>query len=217
FSYLGYAELTETIGTGTTLDVVLGISTSELTEVVVVGYGRQSRALSTQSVASVNAESFKNVPIQTPQQILQGQAAGVNMVNSSGLLGSEAQITIRGGSSLSAGGRPLYVVDGVPLNSNGPAYSQAQGGASAVNALININPNDIESISVLKDASAVAIYGARGSNGVILITTKKGTNIGQTRVNVDYFTGFSEPTELIEMMNADQWRQFRTEYLTANG
>src|SRR5690606_26741685 len=217
FSYLGYAELTETIGTGTTLDVVLGISTSELTEVVVVGYGRQSRALSTQSVASVNAESFKNVPIQTPQQILQGPAAGDNMVNSSGVVGSEAQITIRGGSSLSAGGRPLFVVDGVPLNNAGASYSQTQGAYSALNPLLNINPNDIESISVLKDASAVAIYGSRGANGVVLINTKKGANADKTTVNVDYFNGFSEPTELIPMMNADQWRQFRTEYLTARG
>lgn len=217
FRYLGYQIQRIRLGASDNVDVVLVEDAAYLSEVVVVGYGQQSRALSTQSIATVSAESFKNVPIQTPQQILQGQAAGVNMVNSSGLLGSEAQITIRGGSSLSAGGRPLYVVDGVPLNSNGPEYTQAQGGASALNPLININPNDIESISVLKDASAVAIYGSRGSNGVILITTKKGSNAGRTRVNVDYFNGFSEPTELIEMMNADQWRQFRTAYLQANG
>jgi TonB-linked SusC/RagA family outer membrane protein len=216
FSYIGYKTLVQSLSAGNNLDVTLGINASELSEVVVVGYGQQSRALSTQTVASVSSESFKNVPIQTPQQILQGQAAGVNMVNSSGVLGAEAQITIRGGSSLSAGGRPLYVIDGVPLNSAGAQYTQAQGGASALNPLININPNDIESMTVLKDASAVAIYGSRGSNGVILITTKKGTGQGKTKINADYFTGFSKPTSLEPMMNADQWRQFRTDYLTAN-
>ncbi|TDS13953.1 SusC/RagA family TonB-linked outer membrane protein [Sphingobacterium paludis] len=190
---------------------------STLDEVIVVGYGEQNRTLSTQSVSTIKAESFKNTPIQTPQQILQGQAAGVNMVNSSGVLGAEAQITVRGGSSLSAGGRPLYVIDGVPLNSAGAEYTQTQGGSSGLNPLLNINSSDIESVTVLKDAAAVAIYGSRGSNGVILIKTKSGAS-GKTKINVDYFNGFSHPTaDIDDMMNAQEWIQFRSDYLRANG
>lgn len=217
FRFLGYASQIVNIGANNVVNVSLISGSSELSEVVVVGYGQQSRALSTQVVSVVSSEAFKNMPIQTPQQILQGQAPGVNMVNSSGVLGSEAQITIRGGSSLSAGGRPLYVIDGVPLNSSGADYTLAQGASSALNPLININANEIESMTVLKDAAAVAIYGSRGANGVILITTKKGSSSEKTAITVDYFNGFSEPTKLEPMMNADQWRQFRSDYLTANG
>ena len=215
FSYIGYTTKEVLVGTNATIDVNLDIDTKQLSEVVVVGYGTQSRALSTQTVSSVDAESFKNVPIVSPQQILQGQAAGVNMVNSSGLLGSAAQITIRGGSSLNAGGQPLYVVDGVPLNTGD--YTQSQGGSSGLNPLLNINANDIESMSVLKDASAVSIYGSRGANGVVLIKTKSGQYNSKGAINFDYYTGFSKPTDILKYMTADQWRQFRTDYLTANG
>ncbi|WP_113660766.1 SusC/RagA family TonB-linked outer membrane protein [Pedobacter nanyangensis] len=215
-SYIGYATQTIEIGSGSVMNVSLSEDSKALSEVVVVGYGTQNKTLSTQSTGVVKADSFKNMPIQTPQQALQGQIAGVNMVNSSGVLGAEAQITVRGGSSLSAGGRPLYVIDGVPLNSSGADYTQTQGGSSALNPLLNISANDIESMTVLKDASAVAIYGSRGSNGVILITTKKGAS-GKTKINADFFTGFSEPTVLEEMMTADQFRQFRSDYLRANG
>lgn len=215
FSYLGYITQRLPIGGRSFIDVKLQPDASTLDEVVVVGYGEQNKLRNTQSVSTINAESFKNAPIQTPQQILQGQAAGVNMVNSSGVLGAEAQITIRGGSSIGAGGRPLYVIDGVPLNSAGAEYSQSQGGSSALNPLLNINATDIESVTVLKDAAAIAIYGSRGSNGVILIKTKSGA-AGKTKVNVDYFTGFSEPTAVInDMMNAEQWIQFRSDYLRA--
>lgn len=215
FTYIGYVIKDQAISASNILNVALVTDSKTLTDVVVVGYGQQSKALTTQSTATVNSNSFKNMPIQTPQQALQGQAAGVNMVNSSGVLGSEAQITIRGGSSLSAGGRPLYVVDGVPLNSNGADYTQTQGASSGLNPLLNISPNDIESMTVLKDASAVAIYGSRGSNGVILITTKRGAS-GKTRINADYQNGFSSPTSLEKMMNADQFRQFRSDYIRAN-
>nr|WP_276898210.1 TonB-dependent receptor [Pedobacter kyonggii] len=215
FSFIGYLVKNQAITASNTINVTLESDSKTLSDVVVVGYGQQSKALTTQTTATVKAESFKNMPIQTPQQALQGQAAGVNMINSSGVLGSEAQITIRGGGSISAAARPLYVVDGVPLNSNGSDYGQTQGGSSALNPLINISPNDIESMTVLKDASAVAIYGSRGANGVILITTKKGA-AGKTRITADYQNGFSSPTATDEMMNADQFRQFRTDYLKAN-
>ncbi|MCF8453297.1 MAG: TonB-dependent receptor [Pedobacter sp.] len=214
FTYIGYVSQEITIGSGSRIDVRLITDAKLLSEVVVVGYGAQSRALSTQSTSSVSAESFKNVPIISPQQILQGQAAGVNMVNSSGVLGSASQITIRGGSSLTAGGQPLYVIDGVPLNTG--SYTQTQGGGSGLNPLLNINANDIESMTVLKDASAAAIYGSRGSNGVILIKTKSGANNSATKINVDFFNGTSQPTEILKYMTADQWRTFRRDYLVAN-
>ncbi|MDY0905149.1 TonB-dependent receptor [Pedobacter sp. CFBP9032] len=215
YSFIGYTTKSVVISNTTTINVALTTDAKTLTDVVVVGYGQQSKALTTQSTTTVNSSSFKNMPIQTPQQALQGQAAGVNMVNSSGVLGAEAQITVRGGSSIGAGGRPLYVIDGVPLNSSGGDYSQAQGGSSSLNPLLNISANDIESMTVLKDASAVAIYGSRGSNGVILITTKKGAS-GKTRITAEYQNGFSSPTATEEMMNADQFRKFRTDYLRAN-
>lgn len=214
FTYIGFVTQEITIGVNNRVDVRMVTDSKQLSEVVVVGYGAQSRALSTQTLSTVNAESFKNSPIVSPQQILQGQAAGVNMVNSSGVLGAASQITIRGGSSLTAGGQPLYVVDGVPLNTGN--YTQAQGGASGLNPLLNINANDIESMTVLKDAAAVSIYGSRGSNGVVLIKTKSGANNTATKINVDYYTGTSQPTDILKYMTADQWRNFRKEYLTAN-
>ncbi len=217
FTYIGFVTQEVTVGTNNRVDLRMVTDAKQLSEVVVVGYGAQSRALSTQSVSTVNNESFKNQPIVSPQQILQGQAAGVNMVNSSGVLGASASITVRGGSSLTAGGQPLYVIDGVPLNTRN--YSQEQGAptGAGLNPLLNINPNDIESMTVLKDAAAVSIYGSRGSNGVVLIKTKSGSNSTATKINVDYFTGASEPTDILPYMSADQWRNFRREYLTANG
>lgn len=214
FTYIGYVTQDVALGASSNLSIRLVSDAKQLSEVVVVGYGAQSRALSTQTVSTVNSESFKNAPIISPQQILQGQAAGVNMINSSGVLGSAAQITIRGGSSLNAGGQPLYVVDGVPLNTGN--YTQAQGAATGLNPLLNINASDIESLTVLKDAAAVSIYGSRGANGVVLIKTKSGSNSGKTNINFDYYTGYSQPTDILKYMTADQWREFRREYLTAN-
>jgi len=214
FTYIGFVTQEVNVSATNRVEVRLLTDAKQLSEVVVVGYGAQSKALSTQAVSTVTAESFKNQVIQSPQQILQGQAAGVNMVNSSGILGAASSITVRGGSSLSAGGQPLYVVDGVPLNTGD--YTQAQGGSSGLNPLLNINANDIESMTVLKDAAAVSIYGSRGSNGVILIKTKSGANNSATRINVDYYTGTSKPTDILKYMSADEWRNFRREYLTAN-
>ena len=175
FSFIGLATQEQLIGERTTVDVQMVADTKQLAEVVVVGYGEQSSRNKLEAVSTVTAESFKNFPVVGPQQMLQGQAAGVQVVNSSGVLGSAASVRIRGASSISGGGSPLYVVDGVPLNdgANGN-YSTAQGAGAVLNPLIDLNPNDVESMTVLKDASAVAIYGSRGANGVIVITTKRG-------------------------------------------
>lgn len=214
FSFIGYNTVERQIGNASTVNVSLSVDDKQLEEVVVVGYGTQSERTSTQSVATVNAESFKNTPQVSPQQLLQGQAAGVQMTNSSGVLGAASQVRIRGAASITAGGDPLYVIDGVPLN-NDDSYSFTQGADAGLNPLLNINPNDIESMSVLKDAAAVAIYGSRGANGVVLINTKSGSKNKKTTVSLDYFTGLSEPTKLLKYMSADEYREFRTAYATA--
>jgi TonB-linked SusC/RagA family outer membrane protein len=215
FRYIGYTTVERAIGNASTVNVTLSVDDKQLEEVVVVGYGTQSERTSTQSVATVDAEAFKDMPQVSPQQLLQGQAAGVQMTNSSGVLGSASAVRIRGAASITAGGEPLYVIDGVPLNDD--SYSFQQGGSAALNPLLNINPNDIESMSVLKDAAAVAIYGSRGANGVVLINTKSGSKNQKTQVNFDYFTGISKPTSLLKHMSGDEYRTFRTAYATARG
>ncbi len=218
FSFIGFTTIERGIGTQSVIDVQLGLDVTQLSEVVVIGYGEQSTRNNLQAVATVKSDAFRNMPVVSPQQLLQGQAAGVQMVNSSGVLGGASSVRIRGASSISGGGSPLYVVDGVPLNdgANG-AYSNQQGGAAALNPLIDLNPNDIESMTVLKDASAVAIYGSRGANGVILIKTKRGATNEKTTVNFDYQTGWSEPTNVLSYMSADEYKTFITEYNAARG
>lgn len=208
FSSTGLITQEIEIGASDVIDVTLLTDAKLLNEVVVVGYGTQSERFKVQSVAQVGTEKLQNRPLLGPQELLQGQAPGVQMVSNGGILGSNATVRVRGAASINAGGDPLYVLDGVPLNDG--AYSGGQGGAS-LNPLADINPNDIESISVLKDAGAAAIYGSRGSNGVILITTKKG-KAGVNRVNAEFYTGWSEPTYLLDMMNADEFRTFEKAY-----
>ncbi|MDX2068591.1 MAG: TonB-dependent receptor [Haliscomenobacter sp.] len=208
-SYTGFKAQEVTLGTETTLTIIMETDAIGLDETVVVAYGTQSNRFRVQSIGTVTAENIKNVPLLGPQQLLQGQVAGVQMTNMSGVLGSAAAIRVRGPSSINAGGNPLFVIDGVPLNDRD--YSAAQGAGAGLNPLNDINPNDIASMTVLKDAGATAIYGSRGANGVILITTKKG-KAGTNTVNFDYFTGTSEPTFVLEMMNAQQYRDYRKAY-----
>lgn len=208
-SYTGFKAQEVTLGSETTLSIIMETDAIGLDETVVVAYGTQSNRFRVQSIGTVSAENIKNVPLLGPQQLLQGQVAGVQMTNMSGVLGSAAAIRVRGPSSINAGGNPLFVIDGVPLNDRD--YSAAQGAGAGLNPLNDINPNDIASMTVLKDAGATAIYGSRGANGVILITTKKG-KAGTNTVNFDYFTGTSEPTFVLDMMNAQQYRDYRKAY-----
>jgi TonB-linked SusC/RagA family outer membrane protein len=214
FTFIG-AETKEVIANTNIINVKLAQDNKQLSEIVVVGYGEQSKRFSTQAVSTVKADAFKDAPIVSPQGLLQGQAAGVQMASSSGQLGSAASIRIRGAASITAGGQPLFVIDGVPLNDGN--YSLNQGGGAPLNPLLNISPNDIESLTVLKDAAAVAIYGSRGANGVVLIKTKLGSLNQETKINFDYFTGVSEPTGLLSYMTADQWRGFVSESRSARG
>jgi TonB-dependent starch-binding outer membrane protein SusC len=197
-------------------NVEVEMETSQiLDEVLVVGYGSKSSRNNTQSVAVLSEKALKNRVALGPQELLQGQAAGVQMVNSSGLLGAQASIRIRGAASITGGGQPLFVVDGVPLNDD--VRTTAQGGGSGLNPLININSSDIESMTVLKDAAAVAIYGSRGSNGVVVIKTKKGGNNEKTSLSLDVSTGKSDPTNLLQTLNAQQYADYNNEYRKARG
>ena len=181
---IGYTARTQdvTIASGgtTTLNFTLNTVATQLNQVVVVGYGQQRREAVTGSVAQVDAEQARVGVVANADQMVQGRVAGVNIVTSGGEPGGNVQVRIRGGTSLSASNEPLYVIDGVPIQNEGAAPGGVGIGginpALGRNPLNSLNPNDIESITVLKDASSTAIYGSRGANGVILIQTKRGTS-----------------------------------------
>jgi TonB-linked SusC/RagA family outer membrane protein len=177
FAYIGYRPLAVSLGASTSLTVSLESSSTSLNEVVVIGYGTQRVRDATGSVASLSPKDFNKGVIATPDQLLQGRISGVQVTPSSGEPGAAATINIRGAGSIRSGDGPLYVVDGIPIDQGGGTsggYGVGAGNSSARNPLAFLNPNDIENISVLKDASSAAIYGSRGANGVILITTRKG-------------------------------------------
>ncbi|PWV54173.1 TonB-dependent receptor [Chitinophaga sp. S165] len=213
FSMVGYDSRQVKVGADISrLDIKLHAASSRLSEVVVVGYGEQSQKYTTEAVSVVKAADITNVPAVSPQQLLQGQVAGVNMTNSSGVLGNASLLRVRGTASITAGSQPMFVVDGVPLNDG--TYSTSFGGGAALNPLLEINPEDIASITVLKDAAAAAIYGSRGSNGVILIATKKGALNHKTQLKLDYYTGWVSPTNKLDVMNGEEYRTFYNDYIT---
>ncbi len=196
FSYTGYTTLTLAIGPSNVMDVQLG-SGSILDEVVVIGYGTVKREDATGSVQSVTSEDFNRGAITSPQELLSGKVAGVQ-ISTGGDPGGGSTIRIRGGSSLSASNDPLIVIDGVPI-----APGNVSGGRNPLNL---INPNDIESMTVLKDASATAIYGSRASNGVIIITTKKGKLGKKISVNYNGNIGFSSRANEVDVLDATAYR-----------
>jgi TonB-linked SusC/RagA family outer membrane protein len=186
-SSLGYVATERALGDEAQVNVGLASDTKQLTEIVVTGFGgAQERREVTGSIATVKAAEFENQPIVGVDQALQGRAAGVQVTQNSGTPGSGIAVRVRGAASLSANNDPLYVVDGLPINSG--SYTNIGTGNQQTNALSDINPNDIESIEVLKDAASAAIYGSRASNGVVLITTKRG-KAGKTKVTLDYYRG----------------------------
>jgi len=195
FSYIGYESIEVPVGSRSVIDVSLQEDVQQLEEIVVTGYGSQVRRDVTGAISTVKGEDLAEVPVASFDQALQGRAAGVQVSQGSGVPGSGVRIQVRGTSSISAGTEPLYVVDGFPVTMETRA---------GVNPLAMINPNDIESIEVLKDAQAAAIYGSRGANGVILITTKKGEK-GQGEFSVSYRRGVTTPTNMVDLVNARQW------------
>jgi TonB-linked SusC/RagA family outer membrane protein len=211
-SSIGYTTQTLAVGNQTTLNVTLQATTNTLDEAVVVGYGVQSKADLTGSVTQLSGSVVANQPVTSFEQSIQGRTPGVVVNQGSGKLGQGINIQVRGTSSVTASNRPLYVIDGVPIT----FQDQSQAGDEPLNPLADLNPNDIESISILKDASATAIYGSRASNGVVLITTKKGKQ-GQTKVTVGYYYGASSPTRLRQFLNADQYKELLSESMTNVG
>ncbi|HMO62019.1 MAG TPA: TonB-dependent receptor [Ferruginibacter sp.] len=200
FSSVGYKSAEIKI-TGSNLMVTLAQGVDQLQEVIVTGFGTKIKRDVTGSFSRVKAKEIENMPVASVDAAIQGRAAGVMVNSQSGKLGQAVTVRIRGNSSISANSQPLYVVDGVPVTTE----SQSSYGG-AMNPLTDINPNDIESIDVLKDASAGAIFGARAANGVILITTKRG-KVGKTSINFSYQTGTSKETRRVKFLNAEQYSE----------
>ncbi len=201
-SSLGFTTQEIALGNRTKVNVVLQSQAGSLNEVVVVGYGTQNRRDLTGSISTVTARDIEKIPVISLDQALQGRAAGVQVVNNSGAPGGSVQIRIRGTGSIFGGNDPLYVVDGIPLNNT--LNGSAAGGNDLANGLASINPADIESMEILKDASATAIYGARAANGVVLVTTKRGKT-GKSRVSVNVFTGLQNFNNFYTLLNAQQF------------
>ncbi|HVV05539.1 MAG TPA: TonB-dependent receptor [Puia sp.] len=199
FSFVGFQKKSVRIGQGNILDVVMAIDIRMSNEVVIVGYGTTRKRDLTGAVSVISNKATENVPAMRADQLLQGQAAGVQITSVSGAPGSGTTIRIRGGNSISASNEPLYVIDGLI-------------GAD----ITQINPQDIASITILKDASATAIYGARGANGVILITTKSG-KIGQDVIRLEAYAGIQQVPKLIPMMNGKQYAELANASSLDNG
>lgn len=174
FSSIGFQSQEIAIGNQSSMTVKLLPDTKQLSEVVITGYGTQAQKTLTGSIASVSGKSIENIPAPSSDQLLQGRAAGVQVSANSGTPGGGIQVRVRGTTSINGSSDPLYVVDGIPIQSN--SLSGIGLGGSTTNPIADINPSDIASIEILKDASATAIYGARAANGVVLITTKRGAN-----------------------------------------
>jgi len=196
------------------LNVTMEESQTELSDVVVVGYSSIEKKDITGSITSIKAENFKNLSVSGIDQALQGQAPGVQVTQSSGTPGGGIVVRIRGATSISASNRPLFIVDGIAVETG--TLSGRTFGGQTDNALALINPNDIESVQVLKDASAKAIYGSRASNGVVIITTKRGKN-AKTKITFDIQHGIIDPVHQLDLLNSSQLLELQREAVTNAG
>lgn len=189
--------------------------TSALSEVVVVGYGEQKREDFTGSLASVPQE-LKSQPVSSVERLLQGAVAGVQVTQTTGQPGGGVAVRVRGGTSITAGNEPLYVIDGFPVYNDNAMSDATVANGPKINPLSTINTSDIESIDVLKDASATAIYGSRGANGVILVTTKKG-RAGGSSINYDGYYGVQSVVKTLPVLNARQWGELKNDAFRDSG
>lgn len=219
YSFIGYQSQEQTVGNRSTIDVTLQTDVTQLTEVVVVGYGTQEKRDVTAAISSISGDAIQRISTVNPVDAMKGQIAGVDVLQASGRPGQAASITIRGRRSINAGNDPLIVVDGVPMTSGTSGtyrYDAGQGKSvpdtdvPATVGLQDFNPGDIESIEVLKDAAATAIYGSRGANGVVLITTKRGKT-GRTTVQYNGTYGVTQPFRTFPMMNGQQFADMKRE------
>jgi len=213
FSYVGYVAKEIAIGKNSSvINLSLSPTQAVLEDVVVIGYGNQKKGNVSFAVSKLKNENFDERPITRVDQALVGQLAGVNVRQNTGIPGKAFSIQVRGSGSISGGNEPLYVLDGFPLTQN--SSNTGNGSFSGGNPLDNINPNDIESIEVLKDAAAAAIYGSRASNGVVLITTKRGQN-GKPKISFNVYAGYSQAAKKLKMMDGQQWIDQATEVINA--
>jgi TonB-linked SusC/RagA family outer membrane protein len=219
FTFIGYQKAlrkaTIVAGKTTTLNVKMEVELNQLDEVVVVGYGVQRKREMTGSVVSLKSKELNDIPTPSFQNAIQGKASGVQVITGSGVAGSGSMVRVRGVASISAGGDPLYVVDGIPITQDN--FLDGNRGGFNTNPLATINPSDIESIEILKDAAATGIYGSRGSNGVVLITTKRGARNSGLNFTFSTRVGLTQPTARPNMMNTQQYLQMFEEAWVNDG
>lgn len=209
-SHVGFVTQEIALQNRTSLNIKLVDVNAELSQVVVIAYGTSRKSDLTGSVVSVKADELKAIPATSFESALQGRAAGVQVTTLSGKPGGEPSIRIRGTSSITARNEPLYVIDGMLVNSDAGDIAGGVTRGPNLGPLSSINPGDIESIEILKDASATAMYGARGANGVVLITTKRGRS-GQGQVNIEAYHGYQKVANKLDLLNAEQFADFVNE------
>lgn len=214
FSYIGYLSQEVTVGSRTRIDIQLQEDVKQLGEIIIVGYGEQDRKTLTSSISSVSSKDIENLPMSSPDQMMQGRASGVLITSNSGTPGGGMFVRVRGTTSINADNDPLYVVDGIPIVSGN--LSAVGLGGSTANAMADINPADIESMEILKDASATAIYGARAANGVVLITTKRGKS-QKARVSIGSYYGTQSVWRRPDLVDGPTFEALRNEAAVNNG
>ena len=211
FTFVGLTSQEVNIGNRSTINVALESDVTALSEVIVTGYGTQPKREVTGAVSSVKGDAIQNLPLQSFDRALQGRASGVQVRSSNGLPGGAVNIRIRGVGSVNAGNEPLFIVDGVQLN------NQSNASFTQSNPLAFLNPNDIESMEILKDAASAAIYGSQAANGVVIITTKKGKQ-GKAKFEFNAFSGETQPMKFLDVLSGPEWYGMRRDALinTAN-
>jgi TonB-dependent starch-binding outer membrane protein SusC len=218
FSYVGYLSQEQAVGNQTKLNISLVQDSKALDEVVVVGYGTEKKRDLSGSIASVSADEIKATPITSFEQGLQGRVAGVQVMQGNSAPGGAPQVRIRGANTVLGGNEPLYIIDGVPVyNSDLETNNNLNVGTQPSNALASINPNDVVSMEILKDASATAIYGARGANGVVIITTKRGQASERGKISFEAYHGIQEISNKLKLMNTQDFIKIINERTTNFG
>ena len=221
-SYVGFQTQNVALNGKTTINITLNQDAQSLDEVVIIGYGAVKKSDLTGAIATVKADALEDQPFTGVDQALQGKVSGVTVMQNSGAPGGGVSVRVRGITSLTGNNEPLYVIDGVPVeaDSNNDSFSFSSlgggNGQTKVSALSSINPSDIESMQVLKDASATAIYGSRASNGVVLITTKKGKN-GKSTISYESYLGYQNTPTYIDLMNLQEYAEFYKEIAAVRG
>ncbi len=208
FSFLGFAKQQVKIGSQKVIDITLQPDAKFLGELIVVGYATEQKVMSTGAVGVVKGTALKDLPMASIDGLMQGMTSGVQVSQNSGTPGAEMSVRIRGISSISGSSQPLYIIDGIPVTTGDFAQIGYEG--QGTNSLSDLNPNDIESISVLKDAAAASIYGARASNGVVVITTKRGSN-QKTQIDFNSYYGVQQVWHELDMLNSRQWMEYRND------